>query len=126
MLVSYISSRLLFRSLSKYKGSTLVKYDLVGFGSISVVGGWFAFRSGRLLPRRFVHRRQQPFWLAPVALMLFSCSVGPVCATGSVSKDYVAAILGSLESVCSGVSLYGSKGLLCLLCFDPGVVHAGG
>jgi hypothetical protein len=30
--------------------------------------------------------------------------------------DFVTAVLGSFESVCSGVSLFGSKGLLCLLC----------
>lgn len=37
-------------------------------------------------------------------------------------QDFVVAVLGSFESVCSGVSLFGSKGLLCLLCFVAGAV----
>jgi hypothetical protein len=69
---------------------------LVGIGSISVVGGWFAsvlaasFHDGEFaafsvvgvlkpVPSargcvvffRFLRRRQQPFWIALVALMLF-------------------------------------------------------
>jgi hypothetical protein len=50
-------------------------------------------------------RRQQPFWIALVALMLFWYSARPICATGSVSKDYVVVVLGSFESACSGVCL---------------------